>query len=414
VDEQRPLDVFFSQSTKLIARTLRVERVGIWLLEEGQARLRCVCQYRRSTNQHDAGEVLNLADFPAYRDTLEERRAIVADDARTYPGTRQLARVYLEPNGITSMLDAPILRHGKVAGVVCHEHVGPRRIWTDSERSFAASVADIMALAMEQAAGIEAERASEKFRRRAEEKDRMASLGRVTVAVAHDFGHVLSIALAHAQSIREVPGLDDQTGRHAASILDAIRRGRELTRQLAEIGREPAVPEELGLDRIVGAMAALLRSLPRCGQRIEIELGTGDARVPLDRLCLERVLLNLVGNALDATTEGGAVRITTTRVVHGAGEYAVLGVADDGAGIDQAALPHIFEPYVTTKQRCGGSGLGLAIVHATVQRVGGFVTVDSAAGRGTTFAVYLPVASVAGSSTRSGVAPTTHLPSRGA
>src|SRR5262245_27851296 len=135
VDEQRTLDLVFSQSTKLIARTLGIERVGIWLLEEGT--LRCVCQYRRSTDQHGDGEVLHTADFPAYGDALEQRRAIVANDARTHPHTRQLTRVYLEPNGITSMLDAPLLRRGRVAGVVCHEHVGRRRTWTDAERTFA-------------------------------------------------------------------------------------------------------------------------------------------------------------------------------------------------------------------------------------------------------------------------------------
>jgi signal transduction histidine kinase len=401
VDERRSLERVFTQATKLIARTLDVERVGIWLLDDERTQLRCVCQYLRSKDMHRSGEILRPADFPAYRDALEEHRAIVADDARTHPLTHELTRTYLEPNDITSMLDAPLLRHGRVAGVVCHEHVGPRRTWTEAEKSFVASVADIVALAMEQAAYIEARRTSDELMQRVEVERRMAALGRVAAAVGHDFGHLLSIVLAHVQQILDVPGLDERAATHAKAVVDTIRRSRELSRQLAELGREPGErPEPLRLDDVVDAAAGLLGSLPRRGQRIEIGLGAEGARVGLDRARLEQVLLNLVVNALDATVEGCTVRVTTTRIEGDDGEYAVLRVADDGAGIDDAARPYIFEPYFTTKRDGGGCGLGLAIVHAIVQRAGGFVTVETGAGRGTTFAVHLPVAEAAPSEGR--------------
>jgi signal transduction histidine kinase len=395
VDEGRSLDEVFMESTKLSARVLDVERVGIWLLEDGCTQLRCVRQYRSSVSTYGSGEVLHPSDFPAYGNALAAHRAIVADDARTHPRTRELARDYLEPNGITSMLDAPVLRRGKVAGVVCHEHVGPKRTWTDAERSFAASVADIVALAMEQAACIEARRTWGELRRLLEEERPMAALGRVVAGVAHDFGHLLSIILARVQCIRDVPGLDERAVSHARAVVDAIRRSRELTRQLVELGRgrEDRLAVPLRLDDVVGANADLLRALPQRGQRIEIELGADGARVGLDRLRLEQMLMNLVGNALDATTDGCTVGVRTTKVVRDGVEYAVLQVADDGVGIDETTRPHIFEPYFTTKHDTGGCGLGLALVHATVERVGGFVTLESAAGRGTTLAVHLPITS---------------------
>src|SRR5262245_33829337 len=140
VDEKQSLARVFARGTRLIARTLDVERVGIWLFEGDHERLRCVCLYRKSTDTHGAGAVLDLAEVPRYRDALQQRRAIVAHDARADPATAELAAGYLEPLGITSMLDAALFRHGEVAGVVCHEHTGPPRRWTTAEIGFVESV----------------------------------------------------------------------------------------------------------------------------------------------------------------------------------------------------------------------------------------------------------------------------------
>src|SRR5262249_11546858 len=107
VDEQRSLERMFQQATKLIARTLSVERAGIWLFEPNRTGLRCACQYARSRDAYTSGEVIGQADYPTYFAALDDYRAIVADDARTHPLTSELAASYLVPNGITSMLDAP-------------------------------------------------------------------------------------------------------------------------------------------------------------------------------------------------------------------------------------------------------------------------------------------------------------------
>jgi signal transduction histidine kinase len=392
IDEQRSLERMFNQATKLIARTLSVERVGIWLFDETRSKLTCVCQYERARDAYRSGEVVSRAEYPTYVGALDDYRAIVADDARAHPLTSELGERYLVPHGITSMLDAPLMRHGEVVGVVCHEHVGKPRAWTHVETSFAASVADLVALAMEQAAHIEARRALEEVGERAREEQRMASLGRVAAAVGHDFGHLLTMVLSHAQEILAAPGVPDAAAKHATAILDAISRSRELTRQLADLGRGADAPTEtIALDTNVGAAADFLRAMPRRGQKLEVELGAADSRVRFDRTHLDQVLINLVGNALDATREGCTVRIATSVVDGDDGKFAVLRVSDDGTGIDEATRPRIFEPYFTTK-RDAGTGLGLAIVHALVERVHGFILVESVAGRGTSVSVFLPVA----------------------
>ena len=104
--------------------------------------------YEKGTHRHSRGAVLAAADFPAYFRALEEERAIVAHDAHRDPTTREFSS-YLSPLGIGAMLDAPIRVHGRMAGVVCHEHVGGAREWSPEEQGFAASIADLAAFALE-------------------------------------------------------------------------------------------------------------------------------------------------------------------------------------------------------------------------------------------------------------------------
>ena len=393
VDETQSLERVFARATRLIARTLDVERVGIWLFEDRGAAIRCVCLYRRSADSHEAGGELALTGLPRYRLALEEHRGIVADDARTDPRTSELTADYLEPNGIVAMLDAPLFRHGEVVGVVCHEHVGVPRRWTEAEIAFAESVADLVALSMEQAAHIEARKSLEALSRRAELDRRMAALGRVAAGVAHDFGNLLMIVQARAEQIATHDGVAPAVADYGQAILDAVRRGRDLVRQLAEIGQghEP-VHHAPPLDDMVAAAGDLLASLPTDGRRVELTLAAGAAQVSLDRSALERVLMNLVLNALQASPPGTPVRVATSTVEGTDGTYAVVRVVDQGHGIDEETRPLIFEPYFTTRLAAGGCGLGLATVHAVVHGAGGSIDVDSEPGRGTTVEIHLPVA----------------------
>ncbi|WP_135827380.1 GAF domain-containing protein [Halorussus halobius] len=127
--------------TETAAGALDVDRVGIWLFEDDGTVLRCVDLYERSTDAHESGAELSADEYPDYFDALTEHRALDAHDARTDSRTAAL-REYLESNGVTSLLDATIRSAGEVVGVVCHEHVGEPREWTDDERRFTGEVAD--------------------------------------------------------------------------------------------------------------------------------------------------------------------------------------------------------------------------------------------------------------------------------
>jgi two-component system cell cycle sensor histidine kinase/response regulator CckA len=221
----------------------------------------------------------------------------------------------------------------------------------------------------------------------------MASIGRVAAAVAHDFNKLMSVVLSKAQSIVTAPGLPAVAAEDARVLVDAVRRSGALTRQVAELGGAPRedVGRLLHVDVVVNAATDVLRALAGEGRRVEVSLGAGDAAVRVDRVRFDQILTNLVSNALDVTGEGGEIRIGTSVRAGLDGTWVEVHVTDHGAGIDQATRPHIFEPYFTTKGE-RGCGLGLAIVYAVVQRAGGFISVDSVAGRGTTFTVHLPAA----------------------
>ncbi|MDC4204251.1 MAG: MEDS domain-containing protein [Candidatus Manganitrophus sp.] len=157
--ETADIKTSLQEITEASAQTLEVERVSIWLYNEDRSQIHSLDLYERSLYRHSAGSELRAEMYPSYFEALELERIIPAHDAHTDPRTREFSESYLTPFGITSMLDAPIWLNGKMVGVVCHEHVGPPRRWTAEEQNFAASIADITALAIETAERRRAEEA---------------------------------------------------------------------------------------------------------------------------------------------------------------------------------------------------------------------------------------------------------------
>ena len=135
--------------TEAATAGMSCDRASVWLYDDACSKITCVDLHESSKQAHASGVELNKTDFPGYFEALAESRQIVADDAHRHPATREFSQPYLTPLGIGALLDAPIRFHGKTVGVVCHEHVGPARGWTQDEQNFAASLADLVARSME-------------------------------------------------------------------------------------------------------------------------------------------------------------------------------------------------------------------------------------------------------------------------
>ncbi len=133
--------------TEIAAMTLGVERVSVWQLHADGSVIECQCEFEKSTCHFSSGQTIVRAEFPTYFEAIRHSRILVADDVSRNPYTSDFK--YLQEAGVTSMLDAPIYVNGALFGIVCHEHVGPRRRWTLDEQNFACSVADMVAMACE-------------------------------------------------------------------------------------------------------------------------------------------------------------------------------------------------------------------------------------------------------------------------
>ncbi|MBE9096654.1 PAS domain S-box protein [Tychonema sp. LEGE 07203] len=143
------LQVALRQITEAAARTLNAEGAGAWLYDESRSKLQCLDQFWCSNQQHSQGAELAAADYPAYFKALEEYRTIAADNALSDIRTKELVTSYFAQNNITSTLDAPVRLGGQTVGVICIEQAGNVRHWTIEEQNFAASLADLVSLAIE-------------------------------------------------------------------------------------------------------------------------------------------------------------------------------------------------------------------------------------------------------------------------
>ncbi len=145
-DHLQPL---LAYTTAVVARTLRVERVSLWLFDETREKVECQDLFQHSPCEHARAPVRHAADFSVYFDTIEKGRCLAVDDALSDPLTTEFAEAHLKPLGIGAMLDAPLRIAGQVVGILCCEHVGESRHWHLDEENFVASVADYLALNIE-------------------------------------------------------------------------------------------------------------------------------------------------------------------------------------------------------------------------------------------------------------------------
>lgn len=138
--------------TEVAASVLLIDRVSVWFLDDAKTKIVCADLFERTRALHSSGVELFAKDFAPYFEALAQQRTIAADDANQDPRTRCFSEVYLKPLGIGAMLDVPVWAKGRMVGVVCCEHVGGRRAWTNDEESFVYILSGLLAVTLEQGA----------------------------------------------------------------------------------------------------------------------------------------------------------------------------------------------------------------------------------------------------------------------
>lgn len=242
---------------------------------------------------------------------------------------------------------------------------------------------------------------------------KMEAVGHLAGGIAHEFNNYLGIIMGYSDLMAQGEIENEELRLHLAEIKGASQKAASLTRQLLAFSRKQLIePTVLDLNASVWDTHKLLRRLIPANIDVIPVLHPDLGKVKADPAQVQQILINLVVNARDAMPHGGKISIETAEVMLDeefasryfavvTGDYVMLSVTDTGEGMDAETLAHIFEPFFTTKKTGSGTGLGLSTTYGIVKQSGGYITVASVQGRGTTFRIYFPKLAEAQSSTGS-------------
>lgn len=398
----------FQIITEASAELLGAERVSVWLYDEHRSEIRCADLYERKTGFHSDGMVLMARQFPSYFAALEENRTISAHDARSDRRTMEFRDSYLDPLGITSLLDAPIRFERKAVGVICHEHVGDSRVWSAEDEVIAGSMADLVAMALQAselraatAALAESERTLRAQRdlleQTVEERTRELQqsnhdLRQFAYIASHDLQEPLRTVRSFVELVTSRHG--EQIGSEGLELLgfavDGARRMQTLIRDLLSYSRvetHAASFHKVDLGNVLNQSLDNLRAqIEDSSARIE--------RGPLptvkgDEGQLVQLMQNLLSNAIKYRGDSDPqVRVSARRDKN---QWRIE-VEDDGIGIDPEHHQRIFELFerLHTRDSYPGTGIGLAVCKRIVTRHRGEIGVETPSGGGSRFYFTLP------------------------
>lgn len=230
------------------------------------------------------------------------------------------------------------------------------------------------------------------------QSQKMEAVGTLAGGVAHDFNNLLQAINGYSGMVLENM---DRSSAQWDSINQVVKAGERASRLVSQLltfsRRNASEPADLDLNEVVSEILKMVRRV--IGENIVVEFAPSEiGNICADRNMLEQIILNLCVNSRDAMPDGGKLTIGTTdeeidaeRCDQGAapGRFVGLNVTDNGCGMSDSTVRRAFEPFFTTKEG-RGTGLGLATTFGIVQQHRGFIRVESALGRGTTFRVFFP------------------------
>ena len=239
------------------------------------------------------------------------------------------------------------------------------------------------------------------------QQERLAAVGQLAAGIAHDFNNILTIIMLYAQMAADKSKgpLPLSATQAFEIILDESHKASQLVQQILDFSRHAMLKvQPLDLESFTEEVIDILRrTIPESVHlTLAVEAGsTTPLVVEADPTRIQQVLVNLATNARDAMPKGGDLRFGLSRVTLrlgeavpiaeiSPGEWVCLAVSDTGTGMTEEARQHIFEPFFTTKPVGEGTGLGLAQVYGIIRQHEGYIGVETEAGKGTTFRIYLP------------------------
>ncbi|MEN6394624.1 MAG: GAF domain-containing protein [Anaerolineaceae bacterium] len=237
-------------------------------------------------------------------------------------------------------------------------------------------------------------------------QERLATVGQLAAGIAHDFNNIMAAILVYADLLRNDRNIQEASQEKLIIIQEQVQRAASLIRQILDFSRR-SIMEQSTLDLLpfIKELEKMLERILPETIHVELQYQSGNYLVNADPTRLQQVFMNLALNARDAMPEGGLLQFSLKHLTYQEGDHpniphltsgnwVVISVKDSGRGIAPEHLPHIFEPFYTTKPVGQGTGLGLAQVYGIIKQHDGFIDVQSHLGSGTTFTIYLPVQDV--------------------
>lgn len=230
---------------------------------------------------------------------------------------------------------------------------------------------------------------------------KMEAIGKLSGGIAHDFNNQLMVILGYCDLLLEAKDLPGGEREKITDMKLAAEKSSLLVRQLLAFGkRQILTPSVFEPNTLIKNLENMARTLLGENIILDLKLAADLKTIRMDPIQMEQVLLNMIVNARDAMPRGGRLVIESQNV-HvdeeekpdldmAAGDYVLLAVKDNGEGISDEAKPHLFEPFFTTKPKNKGTGLGLATCYGIIRGAGGVIQVQSQAGKGAIFLIYIP------------------------
>ena len=311
---------------------------------------------------------------------------------------------FIKDNGVKALVNVSIGGGEKAPfGILQVDSRTPRK-FDERDTSFLRGYANLLAAAVDRLQGAAELRSAQEALRTHEaalmQSNKLEAIGQLTGGVAHDFNNLLTIIRSSTDFLRRPDLPEDRRQRYVEAISDTVDRASRLTGQLLAFARRQALkPEPFDVGRQVATVIDLLGSLLGPRMNIETQLCHPPCFAHADVSQFETALVNLAVNARDAMSGEGTMTfkvevVSDIPAVRGhsslGGDFVAVSVSDTGTGINEAEIDRIFEPFFTTKDVSKGTGLGLSQVHGFAKQSAGEVSVQSNAGQGSTFTLYLP------------------------